>query len=82
MADAQTNEEPVVPVEIVEVHDMDAATWTEDPDEKRRAFVVNQMASPEIDGATMVKNMHAVCEWLKSGVLPDERLVVKGVRVV
>lgn len=64
--------EPQIGVTIVEPSEMDVCTWTSDVDEKRRAFVVNQMANADIDGEQLVKNMHAVCEWLKSGCLAAE----------
>ena len=82
---AEPRPEPEVGVEIVEVHDMDACTWTADVDEKRRAFVVNQMANCDVDGKVLVENMHAVCEWLKSGQVPtqtsDKPFDTKGARV-
>ena len=59
-------------VEFVPQSDLDVCTWTDDVDEKRRAFVVNQMANSDVDGRVLVENMHAVCEWLKSGHLPAE----------
>lgn len=55
--------------EIVQ-NELDVCTWTDDTEEKRRAFVVNQMADADVAGDLLVKNMHAVCEWLKSGALP------------
>ncbi len=66
-------EEPVVPVQINAPSDLDVCTWTSDVDEKRRAFVVSQMADPDMNGATLVKNMHAVCEWIKTGKPPETR---------
>lgn len=76
-------DEPVVPVQINAPSDLDVCTWTSDVDEKRRAFVVNQMANCDVDGKVMVTNMHAVCEWLKSGALPTEELKkAQTVRVV
>lgn len=56
--------------EVEIVHDQDVCTWTNDVDEKRRAFVVSQMADPDVDGKTLVSNMHAVYEWLKTGMGP------------
>jgi hypothetical protein len=62
-------DEPEVGVQINAPSDNDVCTWTSDVDEKRRAFVVSQMADPDMDGATLVKNMNAVCEWLKTGAV-------------
>lgn len=64
------NEVPEIPVQINAPNDLDVCTWTDDADEKRRAFVVNQMSCGDIDGKVLVENMHAVCNWLKSGALP------------
>jgi hypothetical protein len=64
--------ESEIGVTIVEPSELDVCTWTDDVDEKRRAFVINQMACADIDGEQLVKNMHAVCEWLKAGSLPEK----------
>ena len=64
-------DEPVVPVQINAPSDLDVCTWTSDVDEKRRAFVVSQMVDGDVDGKVMVTNMHAVCEWLKTGTLSE-----------
>jgi hypothetical protein len=66
--------EPEVAVQINAPSDNDVCTWTSDVDEKRRAFVVSQMANCDVDGKILVQNMHAVCEWLKSGKVPDARV--------
>ena len=62
--------EPEIGVQINAPSELDVCTWTNDVDEKRRAFVVNQMAYAEVDGKILVENMHAVYEWLRTGVLP------------
>lgn len=75
MADAELktgDDEPEIGVQIIEPSEFDVCTWTDDVDEKRRAFVVNQMANADVDGKVLVENMHAVCDWLKSGALPAE----------
>ena len=75
--------EPEIGVQINAPSELDVCTWTNDVDEKRRAFVINQMANCDVGGKIMVENMHAVYEWLKSGKLPEEsKLTIKGVRVV
>jgi hypothetical protein len=84
MSDAQTKDaddggDDELDIEVVP-SELDVCTWTNDLDEKRRAFVVSQMADPDVDGKVMVQNMHAVCEWLKSGQLPAET-VKKSIRV-
>jgi hypothetical protein len=77
--------EPEIGVTIVEPSELDVCTWTNDVDEKRRAFVVSQMAQADIEGPVLVKNMHAVAEWLKSGQIPeptsDRPFDTKGARV-
>ena len=77
--------EPEVGVTINAPSELDVCTWTSDVDEKRRAFVVSQMVCADIEGPQMVKNMHAVCGWLKSGVVPtessDKPFDTKGARV-
>ena len=66
--------EPEVGVTINAPSELDVCTWTSDVDEKRRAFVVNQMANCDVEGKILVQNMHEVCEWLKSGKMPDARV--------
>ena len=66
--------EPEIGVQIIEPSELDVCTWTNDVDEKRRAFVVNQMANSDVDGKVLVQNMHAVCEWLKTGKALDTRV--------
>ncbi len=44
--------------------------WSKDPDEHRRAFIIREMASADIDGAIMVSNMDAVYRWLRDCALP------------
>ena len=64
--------EPEIAVQIIEPSELDVCTWTSDIDEKRRAFVVNQLAAgaADIEGKALVENMHMICEWLKTGRLP------------
>jgi hypothetical protein len=83
------DDEPEIGVQIIEPSELDVCTWTKDVDEKRRAFVVNQIANADIDGEQLVKNMHAVCEWLKTGqpagkteTKPAPVAVRGGVRIV
>jgi hypothetical protein len=78
MTEPLPGNEPEVGVTIVKPSELDVCTWTSDVDEKRRAFVVNQMANCDVDGKVLVENMHAVCEWLKSGELP--RTIVPVIR--
>lgn len=47
--------------------DKPLCTWTNDKDEWRRVFVFDRMADSDIVGSTLVENMHAVEQWLKSG---------------
>jgi len=59
----------------IEIVDDDApaplCTWTKNADEHRRAFVVRLMADSSVDGNILVKNMDAVCQWLKMGTIPS-----------
>ena len=66
----ELGDEPEVAVQIIAPNELDVCTWTNDVDEKRRAFVINQMAYAEVEGKFLVENMHAVCEWLRTGRLP------------
>jgi len=45
-------------------------TWSQDPDEHRRAYVVRLMADPQIDGYILTSNMDYVYQWLKTGKMP------------
>lgn len=47
--------------------------WSKDPDEHRRAFIIREMATADIDGPIMVANMDAVYRWLRDGVLPPTK---------
>lgn len=47
--------------------------WAADGDELRRTFVFEIMGTPEIDGDILVKNMDAVAQWLKTGVVPGAK---------
>lgn len=44
--------------------------WTADIHEARRCFILDKLASPEIQGALLVENMAAVEAWLKTGEVP------------
>lgn len=44
-------------------------TWSSDPDEHRRAYVVRLMADPNIAGYILVENMDAVYKWMKDGTI-------------
>lgn len=41
--------------------------WTADIQEARRCFILDKLASPEIQGALLVENMAAVEKWLITG---------------
>lgn len=43
--------------------------WTNDPDEQRRAFIIETMSDADIDGPVLVSNMEAVFQWLKNGTV-------------
>lgn len=49
-------------------------TWTKNVDEHRRAFVVRLMADPDLAGHILVSNMDAVCQWLKTGLVPKKKV--------
>jgi hypothetical protein len=42
-------------------------------DEYRRAYILNLMAAPEIDGAILLQNMSRIEQWLKDGTMPDAK---------
>ena len=48
-------------------------TWTTDPDEHRRAYIIPLMADANIDGRILVGNMDLVYQWLKNGTVPESR---------
>ena len=45
--------------------------WTGTIDEHRRNFILEHMASPDIDGRILVDNMMTVEHWLKTGELRE-----------
>jgi hypothetical protein len=47
-------------------------TWSTDPDEQCRAYVVRLMADPQYDGYILVSNMDAVYKWLRHGAIPQK----------
>jgi len=44
--------------------------WASDNDERRRLFVFSYM-EPNIDALKHIRDMNYVCQWLKTGVVPD-----------
>jgi hypothetical protein len=52
-------------------------TWSDDPDEHRRAFIIDIMANAEIEGQILVANMDAVFKWLKDGTVPTKSRSLK-----
>lgn len=59
----------------------DICTWSDDPDEKRRAFIINTYATSEIDGNILITNMELIFQWLKNATVPKEtRPQIKVVR--
>lgn len=57
-------------IEVLDDAEYEICPWSKDPDEHRRAFIIREMASADIDGAIMVSNMDAVYRWLRDGSLP------------
>lgn len=47
--------------------------WTKDPNEIRRAFILDKLADPSIDGRILIKNMQAVFTWLTTGDVPEAK---------
>lgn len=46
--------------------------WTRDPNEIRRAFILDKLADPSIDGRILIENMQAVFSWLTTGDVPSK----------
>ena len=44
--------------------------WAKDPDEIRRSFIFDRMASSEIDGKILIENMDLIFRWLTKGEQP------------
>ena len=51
--------------------------WTQDPEEMRRCFIFEHMASSEVDGKILVQNMEMVFRWIISGTIPSEKTASK-----
>ena len=49
-----------------------------DLDEQRRAFVFEHLANGEIDGHILAANCHLLCEWLKTGCVPEQPKVKRA----
>ena len=57
------------PIELVPEKE-EAYPWAADDDERRRCFVFEFMASPDLDIKILLANMDAALQWLKSAKLP------------
>lgn len=57
------DEQPFI---VVHEEPQDLCTWTDDPDERRRAFVLIQFADYDLD------EVDRICKWLKDGTLPHK----------
>lgn len=75
-------EEPEETVDCEVIPREDICTWTDDVDEKRRAFIISTMAVAEIDGHVLVTNMEMVFQWLKSGALPEEKKTTRAFKAI
>ena len=42
-------------------------TWSDEPDQKLKAFIVNLMANSDISGTILVENMERVFRWVRDG---------------
>ena len=51
---------------------LESYPYVETDDQKLRCFIVETMASGEIDGPQMVKNLQSVFEWIKSTEKPEK----------
>lgn len=49
-----------------------------DVDEQRRAFVLEHLANAEIDGHILALNCDILCQWLKTGCVPEQPKVKKA----
>ena len=45
--------------------DTPICTWSDEPDQKLKAFIVNLMANSDISGTILVENMERVFRWVR-----------------
>ena len=64
-------------IEFVPASDTDIATWTDEPDEKRRAFLISTIVTADVDANIMVKNLDVYFQWMKTGDLPHKEKSTK-----
>ncbi len=77
MTDTTTSDD--LPVEIVE--DPTLYPWTDDPDEKRRAFIFEFFNwNTDIKVEDQINGLAAVEGWLKSGLTPSGKPSLRPVK--
>jgi hypothetical protein len=53
---------------------LDACIWTDEPNEKRRAFIVNNFPwQAELKGKGQIRAMERIFQWLKLGTVPEKK---------
>jgi hypothetical protein len=53
---------------------LDACTWTTEPNEKRRAFIINNFQwDPNYKGKGQIRAMDRIFQWLKHGTVPEKK---------
>lgn len=67
-------------IEIVELPPSNYPDCIDDVDEKRRAYVVAYVCSPDIDAKIAVMNCELIRAWLQSGELPPREPKIKSVK--
>lgn len=55
--------------------------FVETNDQRLRCFIVETMASADIDGRVLVENMDHAFKWIKEGVVPTQPVTSKTKRI-
>lgn len=59
----------------------DLYEFVTEADQKLRCFIVEKMASADIDGRFLVENMEFAFNWILSGTVPTQPTTVKTKRI-
>lgn len=58
----------------VEISPIDVCTWSKDPDEKRRTFIVNTFQwDPTCKIRGQIRALDAIDKWIKDGTVPQKK---------
>lgn len=61
---------------------LDPYFFADTPDEKLRCFIVETMATDDVDGKILVENMQAIFDWVKTGAVAAPRSRPRHVKPV